>query len=179
VSIMEDKITLDRDAFKVLASDTRIGILKSIKQQRKTLSELAKEFNMSVSTVKEHLDNLVGAELIIQRDEGHKWKYYDLTRKGNNILNPGETRIWVLLSASASAATGIAYDMVSRFVQPAPMLANRGAEKVFDALEQALPAAAEPAMALPWIHIGLLVTSVIVFGVTLGYFLASRKRILF
>ena len=157
---MEDKITLDRDAFKVLASDTRINILKSLKIQRKTLSELAKEFEMSVSTVKEHLDNLVGAELIAQKDDGHKWKYYDLTRKGKNILNPGETKIWVLLSMSALAATGITYDMISRFAKPIPMLAGRGEEMMLDTVAEALPAMAEPAMSLPWFHIALLATSV-------------------
>lgn len=175
---MEDKITLDRNAFKVLASDTRIGILKSIRKQRKTLSELAKELDMSVSTVKEHLDNLVGAELIVQKDDGHKWKYYDLTRKGKNILNPGETKIWVLLSMSAVAAMGITYDMISRFAQPAPMLASRGAEDVMQAVPEALPVFAEPAAGLPWIHIILLSFSLVLFGATLGYFLVSRKRTL-
>lgn len=175
---MEDKITLDRDSFKVLSSDTRINILKSIKRQRKTLSELAKEFSMSVSTIKEHLDNLVGVELISQIDDGHKWKYYELTRKGKNILNPGETKIWVLLSASVIAATGITFDMISRFAQPAPIFAGRGAENTLDVLIEALPQAAAPATGLPWFHIGLLATSVIVFGITLGYFIASRKRIL-
>jgi len=38
----EEKITLDRQTFKILASDTRVDILKSLKVRRKTLSELSK-----------------------------------------------------------------------------------------------------------------------------------------
>jgi len=176
---MDEKITLDRESFKVLASESRINILKSLKRQRKTLSELAKEFEMSVSTVKEHLDNLVQVDLISQIDDGHKWKYYELTRKGKDILNPGETKIWVLLSVSAIAAAGITYDMISRFAQPAPMLAGRGVEKAFDVVAETMPQAAAPAMSIPWFHIAFLTASVVLFGITLGYFLAIRKRMLF
>lgn len=176
---MEDKITLDRDAFRVLASDSRINILKSLKRQRKTLSELSKEFGMSVSTVKEHLDNLVNVELILQKDEGHKWKYYELTKRGKNILNPGETKIWVLLSISSIAALGITYDMIQRFAGVGPQFATGNLIRAPMGAGEALPAAAAPAMALPWFHIALLATSVVVFGLTLGYFIAKRKRLLF
>ncbi len=176
---MEDKITIDRESFKVLASDTRISILKSLKKQRKTLTELSREFGMSVSTIKEHLDNLSGVELISQIDDGHKWKYYELTRKGKEILNPGDKGIWVLLSISGAASLGIAWDMISRFSQPAPMLAGRSAEKAFDTLAETLPQTAQPAMALPWFHILLLATSVVIFGLGMGYYLGSRKKLLF
>ena len=40
--MVEDKITLDRDAFKSLASETRIKILKSLDRRRKMGTELAK-----------------------------------------------------------------------------------------------------------------------------------------
>ncbi|UCC91990.1 MAG: helix-turn-helix transcriptional regulator [Candidatus Aenigmatarchaeota archaeon] len=67
----EEKITLDKEVFKTLASGTRVDILKSLDVRRKTLSELSKQFGMSVSTVKEHLENLVSVGLIEQMDEGH------------------------------------------------------------------------------------------------------------
>jgi DNA-binding transcriptional ArsR family regulator len=82
----EEKITLDREAFRSLASGTRISILKSLDQRRKMLTELAKELDMSPSTVKEHMDSLRKAGLVILKDDGHKWKYYELTRNGKNIL---------------------------------------------------------------------------------------------
>ena len=99
----EEKIVLDRKSFEALAVDTRVKILKSLKQRRKTLSELAKEQNMSVSGVKEHLETLEGVGLIEKIDDGHKWKYYELTKKGSDIVAPRELRVWILLSISTLA----------------------------------------------------------------------------
>ncbi|MCD6590380.1 MAG: winged helix-turn-helix transcriptional regulator [Candidatus Aenigmarchaeota archaeon] len=107
----DDKITLDRKTFKILASRTRVEILKSLDRRRKTLSELSKQFGMSVSTIKEHLDNLVDAELIEQKDEGRKWKYYELTKKGRGILHPEDKKIWLLLAVSIIGAVVVAADM--------------------------------------------------------------------
>ncbi len=114
----EEKITLDREVFKTLASGTRIEILKSLDRRRKTLSELSREFGMSVSTVKEHLDNLVRAGLIEQKDEGYKWKYYELTKKGRSILHPEDKKIWILLGISGIAFVGIAYDLFRILYRP-------------------------------------------------------------
>lgn len=99
----EDKIVLDRKSFEALAVDTRVRILKSLKERRKTLSEIAKEQGMSVSGVKEHLETLEKVGLIVKKDDGHKWKYYELTRKGNDIVAPRELRVWILLSISMIA----------------------------------------------------------------------------
>jgi DNA-binding MarR family transcriptional regulator len=179
---MEDKITLGREAFKALASDTRIGILKSLKRRRKMLAELSKELHMSNSTVKEHLDNLVRAELIVQIDDGHKWKYYELTRKGRHILHPEETKILVLLSLSAVAVIFTVYDMFGRFFSfaaPRAMDAIESAEKAAegasDALAGGAPAAAPVAAPLataapiPFIHIALLIIFSALFGLSLAY----------
>ena len=100
---MEDKITLDRESFRTLASKTRVNILKSLDSRRKMLSELAKQFGMSPSTIKEHMDNLSRAGLVVQIDDGHKWKYYELTPKGREIVNPTGTRIFVILGLSLFA----------------------------------------------------------------------------
>jgi len=99
----EDRIVLDRKSFEALAVDTRVRILKSLKERRKTLSEIAKEQKMSVSGVKEHLETLEGVGLIMKMDDGHKWKYYELTRKGTDIVAPRELRVWILLSISVIA----------------------------------------------------------------------------
>jgi len=99
----EDKIVLDRKSFEALAVDSRVKILKSLKQRRKTLSELAEEQQMSVSGVKEHLETLEKVGLIEKIDDGHKWKYYELTRKGSDIIGPKELRVWILLSLASVA----------------------------------------------------------------------------
>lgn len=100
---MEDKVVLDRKSFEALAAGSRVKILKSLKERRKTLSELSKELDMSVSGTKEHLQNLEDAELVVKIDDGHKWKYYELTKKGKGIIGPKELKVWILLSISGMA----------------------------------------------------------------------------
>jgi DNA-binding transcriptional ArsR family regulator len=114
----EDKIVLDRKSFEALAVDTRVRILKSLKARRKTLSEISKEQGMSVSGVKEHLETLEGVGLIEKKDDGHKWKYYELTKKGSDIVAPRELRVWILLSISTIALVA---SMMALFSPPAVM----------------------------------------------------------
>lgn len=96
----DDKIVLDRKSFEALAVDTRVKILKSLKERRKTLTEIAKEQKMSVSGIKEHLEILEKTGLIEKIDDGHKWKYYELTKKGKDIVGPKEVKVMILLSTS-------------------------------------------------------------------------------
>jgi predicted transcriptional regulator len=96
----DDKIVLDRKSFEALAVDTRVKILKSLKERRKTLTEIAKEQNMSVSGIKEHLSTLENVGLIAKIDDGHKWKYYELTKKGKDVVGPKEVKVLILLSMS-------------------------------------------------------------------------------
>jgi len=93
---------LDGKSFEALASKTRVQLLKSLKKRKKTLTELSSESLLSVSGVKEHLDNLEKAELIRKIDDGHKWKYYELTKKGMAIVSPNLTKVYVLLAISLS-----------------------------------------------------------------------------
>ena len=93
----EEKIVLDRSAFRALASDTRVDILKSLDERQKTLTELSHDLNLAVATVKEHIIHLVNSDLIFSKDEGRKWKYYELSDKGKAVLYPERKKIWVLL----------------------------------------------------------------------------------
>jgi DNA-binding transcriptional ArsR family regulator len=115
---MEEKIVLDRKSFEALAVDTRVKILKSLKQRRKTLSEIANEQKMSVSGIKEHLETLENVGLIEKIDDGHKWKYYELTRKGQDIVTPRELRVWVLLSISSLLLIASLSAMFSALSEP-------------------------------------------------------------
>jgi DNA-binding transcriptional ArsR family regulator len=115
---MDGGIVLDRKSFEALAVESRVRILKSLRQRRKTLSELAEEMKLSVSGVKEHLQVLERAELVSKMDDGHKWKYYELTKKGSEVVAPKELRVWILLSISTFA---LLMSMVALFygMQPA------------------------------------------------------------
>ena len=131
----EEKVVLDRKSFEALAVDTRVRILKSLKQRRKTLSEIAQEMKMSVSGVKEHLETLEGADLIRKMDDGHKWKYYELTKKGSDLMAPKELRVWVVLSIAMIA---LIVSMLSIIPTPS-ILAQNGPVSGVEA-----PVAAEP-----------------------------------
>ena len=97
---MKERIVLDEKSFKALSADSRVGILKSLNERRRTLSELSQKLNLGNSTIKEHCDILVNADLIKQIDEGRKWKYYELTQKGKQIISPNlmeEVKVLILL----------------------------------------------------------------------------------
>jgi DNA-binding transcriptional ArsR family regulator len=179
----EEKITLDRESFKSLASGTRISILKSLHQRRKMLAELSKELGMSPSTVKEHMDSLRKAELVQLKDEGHKWKYYELTRKGRNVLNPGEARIWILLSLSGLAFIVTAYDMLYSGIANLAARSQPLMKPAGDVLTEMGAPAAEPVAAaaqqLPLIHIAGLVIFAVIFALAAGYYLGKKRKLKF
>lgn len=79
---------LDRDTIKLLASDTRSDILKSLGERRKTLSELSRELGLAPATLTEQLKALEKGGLVKKMDEGRKWKYYELTRKTKKMTQP-------------------------------------------------------------------------------------------
>lgn len=127
----EANIVLDRKSFEALAADTRVKILKSLSKRRKTLSELASELGMSVSGIKEHLETLESADLIRKIDDGHKWKYYDLTKKGDGIISPQHKGLKIMLLLSLSIVVFVASSFmlfsltsVSPSAQPETMLAS-------------------------------------------------------
>ena len=83
---MDDEIIINRELLKAIGAESRISILKSLALGRKTQSQLADELGLSSPTVLEHLDQLVNAGLVNKMDEGRKWKYYELSRKGRQLV---------------------------------------------------------------------------------------------
>ncbi len=94
-----EKIVLDRATFRALASDTRVEILKELDKRRKTLTELSDSVGLAVATIKEHISSLSASGLVEVKDEGRKWKYYELTEKGKAVLYPERRKIWVMIAA--------------------------------------------------------------------------------
>ena len=85
---MEDRVILDEQSFKALSADSRVSILKRLTERRMTLSELSERLSLKNPTVKEHCNVLLDANLIKKIDDGRKWKYYELTGKGKQIVQP-------------------------------------------------------------------------------------------
>jgi len=96
-----DELKIGIEEFKALSSDTRINIIKLLHERNHTLSELSAKLNMSSPTIKQHIGTLLKSDLIQQKDEGRKWKYYCLTRKGKKLVEPeNEPKVMILLTAS-------------------------------------------------------------------------------
>jgi len=91
------KIKLSQDEFRVLASDTRIEILKRLDESQLTVSDLSRKLDMNKATVHEHLTKLIGVGLVKKDDSPRKWVYYRLTWKGKNLLHPERVRVMVSL----------------------------------------------------------------------------------
>lgn len=79
---------IDKKVINALDSETRVKILKSLLQRRKMPSELSKELNLAASTILEHLDVLENAGLVIRKESGRKWIYYELTFKAESLIKP-------------------------------------------------------------------------------------------
>lgn len=96
-----DEVSLSQNEFKALASKSRTNILKILQERNYTLSELAVKTDMAAPTVKQHTAILMESDLIELQDEGRKWKYYSLTRKGRKILDSkkNNTNIFIVLSS--------------------------------------------------------------------------------
>lgn len=182
----DEKITLDKETFKVLSSDSRIKILKYLMKRRMTLSELSKVLDMKGSSVKEHLDSLVTAELIKKIDDGHKWKYYQLTRKGKDIVNPVEKKVYIVLGLAIIGCVYSVYSMIGK--QANNLLTTRAMGKTESmVLEDSfvgsgagesaiLPMAqtSSPGFSLPLLEINLLIFCSAIIVLSMFYF--YRKR---
>jgi len=95
------KVTLDMAAFKALASDTRLDILKVLDGKKMSLKDISSATNLNKATLHEHLLKLNEAGLVKKNErEGHKWVYYKLTWKGECLFHPENTRIVVLFSVT-------------------------------------------------------------------------------
>jgi len=168
---MEDEIKLDRESFKALASETRVSILKSLTRRRKTMTELAKELSMSVPTIKEHLGSLEAASLVRQIDDGHKWKYYELTRKGKQVAEPGQKTVWIALAVSLFAFIYTFIDYTRQGAQVFAESAKGLAPPTLQASDAIIVAAEAP----PAIHLPLLILFAAV--AVIAILLIARKRI--
>jgi len=134
-------IRLDKETFKALASGTRVDVLKLLNQRRHMQSEIAASLGLSVPTVKEHLDGLEKAGLVERHEEGRKWKYYSLTKKGKGILNPEELKIWIVLAMLVFSVVGGIWTWFRNLVPGGEMAMSL--EATADAAPMAMKAAVE------------------------------------
>jgi len=174
-------LSLDRQSLKVLASDTRVDILKVLGKRRMTLSELSKKFGMSVSTIKEHLDSLSGAGLVDKKDEGRKWKYYELTGKGEGLVKPVQTQFYIVLGFSLLLLFSSVYGIFGAVPESMPMRGEMLAATAESSVQDA-KALSEPVREQFFDYSALfqagIIVSVLTLGLTAGYWTGRKKSVL-
>ncbi|PIT85290.1 hypothetical protein COU36_04135 [Candidatus Micrarchaeota archaeon CG10_big_fil_rev_8_21_14_0_10_59_7] len=129
-------VVLDRESFKALSSETRVAILKKLMERRMTASELAKDLKITAQAASEHLRKMEKAGMVFPAKRS-KWVYFELSEKGRAVLEPGTTKLFVLLAISLvavgwSAMRLFAQKAVSPENVPAPIIS--GAEEAGRAL---------------------------------------------
>jgi len=166
-------LQLDKQSLKALANDTRVEILKQLDKRRYTHSELAGELELSVPTIKEHCEALVKAGLIERQEEGRKWKYYSLTKKGRGVLRPEELRIWIVLSMLVLSAVGAVATFVNRLA-PEPLRARTAVAEGAMAEAMMAPASMEPAVSY-WFWVFAIAAGLLVI-VALVLFIRQHRH---
>lgn len=77
---------VSKNELYALADESRIAILKKLVQRPHTLSELSMLLSIPKSSLLLHLKSLEASGLAIKKDEGRKWKYYELTNRGKEMV---------------------------------------------------------------------------------------------
>lgn len=167
-----DRITLDREVFKALASDTRLDIMKALDVRQKTVTELARELNLNKATVFEHLEKLSQVELIQKIEDDRKWVYWQLSWKGRRLLHPEKITLALLLStALGTLLTAFAAGWIWLRSNLAPQDAASGDAGIM--AERSIAAPAEPIEAPPVEHdpvfLAVAVVAAVAFLALLGY----------
>jgi len=153
---------IDRKTLKALAADTRISILKSLSNRRKTPSELSRELSLATSTVVEHLNKLEEADLVKREETGHKWIYYNLTEKGGNLIRPRfSTQFVLVLALGLMFVFGgvVRYFTYSAEVFAMPLAAPTAGEAV-KTVQESLPT-------FDWLFATLLIVGIILVIISL------------
>ncbi len=101
-------LKLDEETAKVLSSDTRKEIIRLLGERNMTVTELSKSLELSKSTVHEHLTKLLEAGFVNKLDqEGKKWVYYELTKKGKDVVGNRVKKVLLFASSALAGVLGV------------------------------------------------------------------------
>ncbi|MCD6229208.1 MAG: winged helix-turn-helix transcriptional regulator [Candidatus Diapherotrites archaeon] len=103
------ELVLDSDTIKVLSVDTRLDILKLLSERRRTATELSKNLEKHVTTIRTHLELLEKAQLVNRIENNHKWVYFQLTKKGSMLVEPKPMTSMRFMFTAAAALIGYAF----------------------------------------------------------------------
>lgn len=100
MEILEEN-TIELNEIQNLSSETRLNILKILNVRRATISELSKSLNVPKSTMLYHIIRLSEIGFVNRVNNGdRKWIYYELSKKGKNVIQTKKITVSLLLSSS-------------------------------------------------------------------------------
>jgi len=112
----------DEKVLKALVSDTRRDIVKKLSDGDRTPSDLSKMLDKSKSTIVEHLEKLVEADLVEKNEkDGRKWVFYSLTRKGESYVSQKSKQLIIILSTVFISLLGGVLSLVKHLSKRVPM----------------------------------------------------------
>ena len=171
---------LDLQVFKALSTETRLRMLKILSLRKKMPSELQKDLKLSSSTIIEHLKILKDAGLIRRIDTDHKWVYYALTEKGENIVGSNNTQIKFILTLIIGLvmATSSAFTLYARTTYVVFDNAIMD-ENISDMIQESLSSEiAKQAVPIDWVSFLVLVTGLFLIVFSLYKILKRKNHLL-
>lgn len=115
LSAADERFALRPEDFRILASDSRVAILKALDERQMTGTELGKKLGLEKSTVAQHLDRLVEGGLVQRKEDDRLWVYYTLAPRGRRLLHPPRAGFSLLLAGSLLSA-GASLTLFGTFV---------------------------------------------------------------
>ena len=134
--------------------------------------------NLSVPTVKEHLNALEKVGLVERHDEGRKWKYYSLTKKGRAVIEPQETTILLVLGLFILSFIGVILTSFKTFFPPAlPLMAEQTMAKTASlAMTAPVPASTMPSWP-QYIFWAAAILFAIMLAILIHRYLAHKQQL--
>ncbi len=153
----------DKETMKVLSVETRVEILKQLKERQRMPSELSKALGKNKSTISEHLKILADADLVKKTPHGKKWVYYSLTDKGRSIVSEKPIEAMVVLALTTLSMLAGLYNIFSFYSAPSVQPAAIPAKEI--AIPEAAAAVYAPNYTMLYLGIALFVIALAGFWI--------------
>lgn len=171
-----NEIVLDKKTFEALAMESRIRILKALKERRKTQSELSKELALAPSTVSEHLEKMLEAGLIARKKDHHKWIYYELTEKGDHILSPTRASVFVFALSLTLFIIFLGYLFITSTPGALKAASVPAYDRTLGATPEAMPSAAQLMAQPDYLTPALLIAITLIAALLLLWCLKRMRK---
>lgn len=104
-----NQVDLDQETLRALASSNRLCILKLLKLKSMNLTHLSKMLGLPKSSTHKDLAILLESGLISKIATPRKWRYYQLTEKGDQLFSD-ESRLIIVSNEVSGSCIDLTLD---------------------------------------------------------------------